>query len=72
MARRRSGSYRRKTGPSFRLSPPTNQVFLTCLAVVALGIVGHLIEIPVITAISFWLVAGGAVLLLLACLFSGL
>ena len=71
MAKRRSRS-RRRVSASFRLSPPTNQVFLVCLALIVLGIVGQFVVIPFVSAYSFWFVAAGGVVLLLACLLTGL
>ena len=68
MARRRPS---RRKGPSFRLSPPTNQVFLISLALIVLGIVGQVSNVPIISTYAFWIEAAGGVILLIACLLTG-
>ncbi len=46
-----------------RLSPPTKSVFWIATVLAALGILGTLVSLPVISGFAFWLLAIGFVLL---------
>ncbi len=64
--RRRKHLIRRKI---MRLSAPTYSIWLLAAILGILGIVGKFIAIQYVSTYSFWLVAGGFVLLFLATLF---
>jgi len=49
-----------------KLSSPQKTTWLIALIVGGLGILAHLITIPVLSGIAFWLVAAAFVLLVLA------
>lgn len=55
-----------------RLTPPKKVVWWISVILGALGILGTLVSIPVISGIAFWLVAAGLVLLVLATALKGL
>lgn len=54
-----------------KLSAPTKFTF--CLAVILLivGVIGHFIAIPVVTAYSYWVVVASSVILALGCCLKG-
>lgn len=55
-----------------RLSPPMQVTWIVGLVLAALGLIGKLGTVAVLTQYAFWLVLAAAVLLLLACLVDGL
>jgi hypothetical protein len=54
-----------------RLSAPKKNVWWIALILSVLGLIGHLVALPVITMYSFWLVLAGYVLLLLGTSMKG-
>ncbi len=55
-----------------RLSPPKQGTWLLAFLAGLLGLLAHQTPIPIVSGYSFWLVAFGFVLLVLATLFKGL
>jgi len=55
-----------------RLTPPTQIVWAISVLLVIIGLVAELVTIPTLSALSFWLVFIGALLLILATLLEGL
>ena len=55
-----------------KLSAPQQITWWIALIVGVIGIIAHLVTIPVLTGIAFWLVAIAFVLLLVATLVKGL
>jgi hypothetical protein len=54
-----------------RLSAPKKTTWWIALVVGAIGIVAHLVTIPVLSGFAFWLVAAAFVLLILATYLKG-
>jgi len=54
-----------------RLSAPQKSTWWIALVVGAIGIVAHLVTIPVLSGFAFWLVAAAFVLLILATYLKG-
>jgi len=54
-----------------RLSAPKRTTWWIALVVGAIGIVAHLVTIPVLSGFAFWLVAAAFVLLILATYLKG-
>ncbi|MBP5502544.1 MAG: hypothetical protein J6Y24_07125 [Bacteroidales bacterium] len=55
-----------------KLSAPTNAVWGVATALGVVGILGHFISIPFVSAYSFWFLFAGFIILALACLLKGL
>ena len=55
-----------------RLSAPKKVVWLIAVILGVLGLIGHFVVLPVVTPYSFWLVAVGFIILVLATLLEGL
>lgn len=55
-----------------KLTPPTQVVWVISVILVIIGLVAELVTIPTLSALSFWLVFIGALLLILATLLEGL
>ncbi len=55
-----------------KLSAPKFATWIIALILGAVGLLGYLVTIPVISGLAFWLVAIGLALLLLATAISGL
>jgi len=55
-----------------KLNAPTKIVWVIALILGILGILGKLVEIPIATEYSFWLLAIGWVLLIIATIAKGL
>jgi hypothetical protein len=51
-----------------KLTPPTMLVFWISVALVVIGLIAKFVPIAVLSGLSFWLVAAGAVLLIVALL----
>jgi hypothetical protein len=49
-----------------KLSAPKKNTWWICLILTAVAVVGQIVAIPFVTAYSFWILAVGAVLLILA------
>lgn len=54
------------------MNPPKKITWIISLVLVVLSIIAQFVTIPFVTANAFWILAVGAVLLLLATLFKGL
>jgi len=54
-----------------KLNAPKQVTWWVAVVVGALGILGQLITIPVVSGLSFWLVTAGLVILVLATLLKG-
>lgn len=54
-----------------RLSAPKKGVWWIALILSVLGLIGHLVVVPVLTVLSFWLVLVGYILLLLGTAMKG-
>ena len=54
------------------MNAPKKITWIIALVAGGLGIVGHFITIPVISAIAFWLLIAGFALLLIGCMIKGL
>lgn len=55
-----------------KLSPPKFATWIISLVLGAIGLLGYLVTIPVISGLAFWLVIIGLALLLLATAITGL
>lgn len=55
-----------------RFSPPKNTTWMLATLLGLLGILGKYVELPFVSANSFWLVTAGFILLVLATLLKGL
>lgn len=55
-----------------KLSAPKKLIFLICVIVAVVAIIGSFVAIPVVSGISFWLMTGAFVLLALANVLKGL
>jgi len=56
-----------------RLTPPKTVSWTVALLLLALGVVGNQVPLPLdLSAYTFWLVVASSVLLLVACLFKGI
>ncbi len=55
-----------------RLNAPKKNVWWIALLLTILGIIGHLVTLPVLTMLSFWLLLAGYVLLCLGTIIKGL
>lgn len=62
------GSYRGKT---MRLSAPTQVVFIISLILAVLALIGHFVNIPIVTQYQFWLAIAGYVVLAAGCMMKG-
>jgi len=54
-----------------KLSPPTKLVFWISVILAALGIIGSLVSVPVVSGFALWLVVIGYVLLFLGNVLKG-
>jgi len=54
------------------MNAPKKVTWLICLVLIVVSIVAKFVAIPFVTANAFWVLAVGAVLLLLATLLKGL
>ncbi len=54
-----------------KLSAPKKRTWWIAVILAAVGLVAHLVAIPVLSGISFWLVVAGFVLLMLATMTKG-
>jgi hypothetical protein len=54
-----------------RLTPPKKTTFWISIILGALGLIGYLVTIPLITSLAFWLVLAGLVILVLGLLLKG-
>jgi hypothetical protein len=54
-----------------KLTPPKKITFWIAVVLAALGLIGKLVTVPVISPIDFWLVLVGFVLLVLGLLVKG-
>jgi hypothetical protein len=68
-AKRRSHSS--KSGVSIKTNAPHQTTLIVSVVVFALGILGALVAIPVVTALSFWLALVGYLILLIGCVAKG-
>jgi len=55
-----------------KLQKPKNLTFIIAVVLAALGLLGTLVSIPVVSGLAFWLVLAGFVLLALGNLLKGL
>ncbi len=68
-AKRRSSS---KSAVAIRTNAPHSVTLIISVIVFALGILGALVFVPILTALSFWLALVGYLILLAGCLMKGL
>ncbi|MBN1303033.1 MAG: hypothetical protein JXA13_01255 [Anaerolineales bacterium] len=54
-----------------KLTPPKQVTFWISIALVVVGVIAHIIAIPVLAVFDFWLVVIGAVVLVLGLLLKG-
>jgi hypothetical protein len=66
----RHPSHRRR--PTVKLSAPKYAIWIISLVLGAIGLLGYLVTIPVITGLAFWFVLVGLALLLLATALKGM
>jgi hypothetical protein len=64
--------FRQKGGYEMKLNAPQKITWWIALIVGMIGIVAHLVTIPVLSGLAFWLVAVAFVLLILATYLKGL
>jgi hypothetical protein len=57
---------------NIKLSSPKQVTWIVALVLAALGLIGKVGTVAILTQYAFWLVLAAAVLLLLACLVKGL
>jgi hypothetical protein len=55
-----------------KLNAPKQITWIVAVVLAVIGLIGHLVTIPVLTPLAFWLVFVAAVLLLLATYLTGL
>ena len=55
-----------------KLSAPMQTTWIVALVLAALGVIGKVGTVAVLTQYAFWLVLAAAVLLLIACMVDGL
>ncbi len=55
-----------------KLSAPKYVIWIICLVLGAIGLLGYLVTIPVISGLAFWFVLVGLALLLLATAVKGM
>lgn len=53
------------------LNAPAMPLFIVSLIIAVLGLIGHLIVLPVLTPLSFWLAIVAYVVLAVGCLMKG-
>lgn len=54
-----------------KFSPPTKLVFWITVALAALGLIGSLVTIPVISGLAFWIVLAAYIVLAASLLIKG-
>lgn len=69
-ARRRSSS-RSRSGFHIATSAPHSTTLIISVILFALGVLGALVFIPIITPLGFWLALAGYLVLLAGCLMKG-
>ena len=58
-------------GKTMRLSAPTQVVFIISLILAVLALIGHFVNIPIVTQYQFWLAIAGYVVLAAGCMMKG-
>lgn len=71
-AKRKSSSGSRKSAVLIHTNAPHSTTLIISVIVFVLGILGAIVIIPVLSALSFWLALVGYLILLAGCLMKGM